>query len=136
MLPAEPADLGQLLWKVDIDEGLGTTLQINKDVGDWEAFARSPLFRSLVFPAAMREVLWHVVAVRGTDQIDDQSDWGSRWLRFAKSLPGVGEVPDAQDGNFDPNDWLSWIDEAVESFARQHRMLEHYHALPVGDRSV
>ena len=135
LLPTEPANLGQLLWKVDIDEGLGTTLQINKDVGDWEAFARSPLCRSLIFPAAMREVLWHVVAVRKTDHIDDQGDWGSRWLGFAQSLPGVAEMPERQD-DVDPKDWLPWIDSAVESFARQHRMLEHYQALTVGDRSV
>ena len=54
----------------------------------------------------MREVLWYVVAVRRTVDFEDQSDWGCRWLRFAQSLPGVEEMPEAQDDNLDPNDWL------------------------------
>ena len=34
LLPTEPADLGQLLWKVDINDATATMLQINKHVGD------------------------------------------------------------------------------------------------------
>ena len=72
----------------------------------------------------MREVLRDVVVVRGTRQIEDESDWACRWLKFAESLPGVGEMPVAEP--YDADDWIQWIDRAVESFTRRHEMLNVY----------
>jgi hypothetical protein len=126
LLPAAQADLGQEVWQVD---GLTTTsgplLLINNRVGDWKAVAASPQFRSLVFPVAMRQVLWHIYKIDETRATDDPDDWRCRWLIFAAALPSVGEPPVTSD---DDSEWDDWISTAVESFARQHQMLEHYKA--------
>ncbi len=127
LLPPVPADLGEEVWRLDFSgEATGPQLLVNEKLGDWKAATASWGFRSLVFPAAMRVVLWHVVSIRGTHNRDDPHDWGSRWLEFAYSLPGVGELPDADPDDFDPEEWAQWIESATESFSRQHRMLRHY----------
>jgi hypothetical protein len=127
LLPPAPADLGQEVWQVDgLMNESGPLLLVNSRLGDWKAVAASPLFRALVYPAAMRLVLWHIYKVDQTRTIDDPADWRCRWLVFAAALPGVGDPPLTSEHD---EEWQDWIDTATESFARQHRMLDHYKIL-------
>ncbi len=125
LLPPAPGELGQEMWRVDLTGANGPLLLVNNRVSDWKAVAASPLFRSLVYPAAMRHVLWHIYKVEETRAMDDADDWRCRWLAFAAALPGAGNPPLTSD---DDDDWGEWITTAVESFARQHKMLDHYTA--------
>ncbi len=122
LLPPAPFDLGQETWRVDLEGANGPLLLVNNRLGDWKAVAASPLFRSLVYPAAMRQVLWHIYKVEETRTTDDTDDWRSRWLAFAKSLPGAGDLPLTDEDD----EWERWITSAVESFSRQHQMLDRY----------
>jgi len=122
LLPTAPEDLGQETWRVDLTGANGPLLLVNKRVANWPAVAASPLFRSLVYPAAMQQVLWHIYKVEETLDMDDTEDWRCRWLRFAAELPCVGDPP--TDG--DDDHWGEWITTAVESFSRENQMLEHY----------
>ncbi len=126
LLPPAPEDLGQEVWRVAISGAEGPVLLVNSRVDDWKAVAASPLFRSLVYPAAMRHVLWHVYKVEETRVMDDADDWRCRWLMFAAGLPGVVDPPLTSG---DDDEWGEWITSAVESFTRQHQMLEHYKGL-------
>jgi hypothetical protein len=120
LLPPLGQDLGHEVWRVDFSDQTGPLLLVNRQLGDWKAVAGSPMFRSLVYPAAMREVLWRVYKVEGTRAIDDLDDWRCRWLQFAAGLPGLRNPP--LDSNED-TDWGDWIDEAVQSFTRHHDVL-------------
>lgn len=125
LLPPKGEDLGQETWRIDFTGDDNPSLLINNQLDDWKAVAASPMFRSLVYPAAMRAVLWHVYHDEVND-LDDDSDWRCRWLRFAATLPGVGDPPSAKD---DESEWTIWIDSAVESFSRRHQFLDHFRAL-------
>lgn len=125
LLPPAPDDLGQEIWRVDLSGADGPLLLINMRVGDWKSVAASPMFRSLVYPAAMRQVLWHVYKVEETRTMDDADDWRCRWFMFAAALPGVGDPPLTSG---DDGEWDEWIDNVVGSFTRRHQMLEHYRA--------
>lgn len=125
LLPAAPAELGQEIWRLDLDGSGGPQLLVNNRVGDWKAVAASPAFRSLVYPAAMRQVLWHIYKVEEMRTMDDLDDWRCLWLSFAARLPSVGDPPlDSEDDDV----WKDWITEAAESFTRQHQMLDRYKA--------
>ena len=127
LLPPVPADLGQEVWRIEFSDDTGPQLLVNQNIGDWKAVASSFEFRSLVFPTAMRQVLWHVVWVHESRDTEDQDDWGCQWLLFAKSLPGVAELPASRpDDEFDSDEWSHWIESAVASFSRQHQMFNHY----------
>jgi hypothetical protein len=123
LLPPLGQDLGQETWRLDFSGTSGPQLLVNSRLGDWKAVAACPVFRSLVYPAAMRQVLWYVYKVEEVRDTDDPDAWQSRWLRFAASLPGVGTPPSESE---DDDDWDEWITGAVDSFARQHEMADHF----------
>ena len=133
LLPPAPEDLDQETWRIDLAGANGPLLLVNSRVGDWKAVAASPLFRSLVYPAAMRQVLWHIYKVEETRSMDDADDWRCRWLAFATTLPGVGAPPFTSE---DDDIWGVWITDAVETFARQHQMLDHYKAFFAAEASA
>lgn len=111
LLPPVPDDLGEELWRLEFEGSV--LLKINRDVPDWKQLVRSDVFRALVFPAALNQVLYRVLVVEGFRDMEDMSDWRCRWLFFAQSLPGVGTLP-AADSDCD-----DWIESAVAAFARR-----------------
>jgi len=123
LLPTAPADLGQEVWCVEIGAS-GPLLQVNRHLQDWKAVAGSPVFRSLTYPSAMREILRQILLVDEVFDADDESSWRGRWLRFACSL-GAGEPPE-QDT--EESEKAEWIDAAAKRFAHQHQILNYYKA--------
>lgn len=121
LLPPRPDDLEEEIWRVEY-EGGATCLVINKRLPDWKEAARSPSFRALVFPAAMRQILARILYVEEVTSIEDGNDWRSLWLRFAVSLPGSRPVPGTDD------EYDDWIEDAVAAFARRARLFETYSA--------
>jgi hypothetical protein len=118
LLPPVPENLGQEIWRVDFDGD--TWLKVNSELPDWKETTRSPVFRALVYPAAMRQILERILLVEKVTVTDDPRDWRSRWLRFASSLPGSMDVP------ADVSDFEEWIENAVSSFARRWSMRTRY----------
>jgi len=115
-----PADLGAEVCRVDFIDG--PTLLINRIVGDWRQVAQSPPFRSLVYSAALRQILTRLLLLDGDDDLDNPDSWQARWLRFASALPGVGDVPD----HWDRESCEGWIDTVVASFAQQYQMMDQF----------
>lgn len=117
LLPVQPADLGHLVWKLDFSSD--PVLLVNKSL-DWRAVASSPPFRSLVCPAALKEVLTRILYWEDYPDLDDKEDWKAKWLLFGSSLPGCGDVPGE-----DENDCFEeWIEVATEAFAHQVNLIE------------
>jgi len=119
LLPPFGTDLGDEAWRVDFSDVAGPLLLINDRMGDWKRIASLPLFRGLVYPAAMREVLTYILCIEGEYDRGDGDSWQSRWINFAEQL-GVGDAPGSEDPN---EDKLKWIDNSVEIFSRRHQML-------------
>jgi hypothetical protein len=77
---------------------------------------------SLVYPAALREILTRIIHVEQYEEYDEEGDgWMDRWLKFACSLPNAGPVPDKDD-----DDHELWIDDTVAAFAKQQTMLDRF----------
>jgi hypothetical protein len=123
LLPPVPVELGQEVWKVDFVGG--TRLLVNRELHDWRQTVASQVFRSLVYPAAMRQILERILIVDEYFALDDPDEWRSRWLRFASRLPGSGAPPQhgAREDELD-----DWIDNAVAGFARGFNLRTHYMA--------
>ena len=122
LLPVKTEDIGHEVYRVDFS-GQTPMLLLNRSAGEKDSIARSPLFMSIVYPAAFREVLARICHVEGVRDSDDNGDsWEARWLRFAESLPGMRKAPDKDDdASVD-----EWIDDAVARFAKQQNMLERF----------
>lgn len=115
LLPVVPAELGDELWRVDLDDE--PRLLVNKSAtSDWQQLALSPVFVSLVYPSALRQVLNNVLA-SGHRDTEDDTDWRSKWLRFASLQPGMDpELPPKENGE---EAALHWVDDAVAAFAKK-----------------
>ena len=105
-------DLGREVWKLDFsDEPI---LLVNYRMANKHTLVRSPMFQSLVLPEVLRSILTRILLVDEFRYFEDEDDWAARWLRFASSFPGAGEVPEDADAEMD----AEWIDSAVSAFCQ------------------
>jgi len=120
LLPVKSdSSLGSQVCRIDF--GDRPILLVNAALGDWRAVALNPVFISLVYPAALREILNRVLRVERRFETDDE-DWPSQWLRFATLLPGTPQPPSETDeDHFD-----DWIDEAVSAFCRRFGIMRRF----------
>lgn len=121
LLPVLSIELGDELFKVDFS-GDEPIMLVNSLAGNKDDLAHSPLFMSLVYPQAFREILTRVLRVEEVyehEEDEDSDNWCMKWLRFATLLPGVSDNP----GKDDVDRFDDWIDEAVAAFARKQKML-------------
>lgn len=111
-----PTDLGQVPWSLEFDENQPLLL-VNSRLGDHHEFLRRKEVLALVLPAVLKGVLSEALAV-GADE-EGGSSWHTQALRFGERLAGtsppVAEDDDARD---------RWTHDAVNAFARHHRLLE------------
>ena len=121
LLPVRSDDIGQEVYRLDFSND-PPILLVNRAAGDKDAILRSPLFMSIVYPAALREILNRIIYVEDLDDPDDDGEtWQAKWLRFAGALPGVGPLPPKDEG-----DREQWVDDAVAAFAKQQAMLDRF----------
>jgi hypothetical protein len=105
-------DLGQRVWRLDMS-GEEPVVLINRNVGDWNAFARAPQFCALVYPELIRSVArWEVEKDHDSDDIDQP--WGILLRRLG------------YDPSSAPRDELleDWLDDVASEFSDRHSLLE------------
>lgn len=117
LLPVIPSkELDDEIYRLDFS-GDRPVLLINSEVGSYKNIGRSPAFLSLVIPAILREILTRIIIIDKQMEEEDMEDWHSRWIRFIKQFPGIGENPVIED-----NDECSdWIQTAVAVFAKKQK---------------
>ncbi|HMG76107.1 MAG TPA: hypothetical protein VK582_21575 [Pyrinomonadaceae bacterium] len=121
LLPVQSADLRSEITKLDF--GDKPILLINLHLGNWRDIARSPVFASLVYPSALRQILTRIIRIEKFFDTDDVDDWKSHWLNYAMQLPGVGDVPDEDSEESQLDDW---IDDVILAFTKKYGMLERF----------
>jgi hypothetical protein len=115
-------DIGDELWRVDFG-GTNPLVKINDKVPTGvEQFLVDPTYRAVFAPAVMRQVLTRILIIdRDNYDDEDEGSWQVRWLRFSSALPGMGDVPEAEEAEqrlTNLREIEDWIDRAVEAFVR------------------
>jgi hypothetical protein len=121
LLPVIPSDLGAEVWKLDFEDR--PRLLLNGAAGNYKQVGLEPGFVAVVYPAALREILYRILHREKYRSLDDSDDWRARWLRFAADILGVGEPPETED---DPEADDIWIDGASAAFASKHALLDKF----------
>lgn len=131
LLPVKAEDLGEEIWKVEI-ESPSTRLLVNRSLGDVHSVALSPHFRAYVYPAALRLILMEALCDRTADgelpTAGEPDEWQSKWLRFCQHLPGIGDAIDPFSLE-DREERVRWIDGAVRAFCRRLCLRDQFGAL-------
>lgn len=115
-------DLGERVWKLELD-GERPTLVVNARIdGIREAVRAGPEFLCLVFPEVVGGVLRHVVVVENRTDFDEgDEDWQADWLRYAISELGLPRPPGGEDSRRE-----QWVEDAIAAFCRRHGVRERF----------
>lgn len=110
LLPMEPADLGERLWKLVINED-GPVLQFNSMVFPSAAGAENYIpFGAMVLPEALRQVMEKIA-----DEPGCLEDEGDPWSAWAGWLDAIGaERPSALDDDDEAK--AVWCNRVVDRF--------------------
>lgn len=122
LLPVRHSELGQELWKISFEDGTQNmpTLLVNEIIDDRIAFVRSPAFIALAWPGILREILVRVLIIDGHTDLDDEGDWHSLWLRFARRIVPVASIPSEEDAAY------LWISDVVSAFCNKNGLVTKY----------
>lgn len=125
LLPVRSKDLGQQVWVVEYPVSTEDlpVLCMHTEAGDPRILAQQTLFKALVLPAILREVLTKIVFVDEYREMDDESDWRSRWLCFGQKLMAGGEPP---PGQIDEDETRRWIEDVVAVFSSSQKCLASF----------
>jgi len=121
LLPVKSTHLKGMPWHIDYSDER-PILEIDKSLGNKNAVFREPLLRSLILPAAYREVLIRIVTIEKNYDPDDPDVWQTQWLRFSRIL-GAGKCPDIKEnGMLEADDWM---DDCIARLCRRHKLLDN-----------
>lgn len=128
LLPVDFVDLGQSIWRLDLEGDL-PILQLNKGIENIREIARyDSFFLSLVYPEVVRQILYKIVVEEDfTDaDTDGEDEWMSGWLNFAIEMLGSKRLPPLGQSEPIKQEKLKWIDDVVEAFCSNNRVLEKF----------
>ena len=117
LLPMEPADLGELVWRLVLDEADGPVLQYNQNVFQSAVGAENFVpFSAMVLPEALRQALMTIAADPSVLNYSEHPlfEWGS-WIDALGA-----ERPDDEDAE-DSEAQREWADGVVERFCGQNK---------------
>jgi hypothetical protein len=114
LLPLRETDLGDQLWRVDVDFRTGPTLLVNGTIAGLASRLREQtLLQGLILPHALRMVLMELG--RGGGQEEDDDIWRKDWRKFLDAL----DVPVEPDDSEDQETLEDWIEQAVDAFCAE-----------------
>lgn len=124
ILPVKFDDLGQQIWKIEFTGEEGSPiLSINNNIPALENLVKTdPIFFMYVFPAAIKEILSHMIFIDTVENAEDPTiTWHNDWLIFSKMIIPHEPRPNINSSEYDKDDVVKWIDMVVEEFCNNSR---------------
>jgi hypothetical protein len=86
-------------------------------------------FTSLCFPPILKEILTRIIVIDDiTDPDEDNPDWQTKWLKYAKQFNNES-IPSEED---DSDGKLQWIDDVVDGWAYQTEVINKFEVFMEG----
>jgi hypothetical protein len=121
IFPVQYSDLGQEVWRVDVDDDAGPFLLINSKIPAlMHRIHDNPLVAGALLPAAFRIVLAHI-AYNPSEDDEDGTGWKADWKRFCNESLGVDDDPDDLD---DDEARDAWVDNVVRCYCESRAFAE------------
>jgi hypothetical protein len=121
IFPVEYRDLGQEIWRVDINDDAGPSLLLNSKIPTlMHRIHENPLVAGALLPAAFRIVLLYM-AYNPSEDDEDGAGWKADWRRFC--IEGLGVEDDPEDLEDDEARDL-WVDDAVRRYCETRAFVE------------
>jgi hypothetical protein len=118
ILPVNFRDLGEEMWRLNLEDG-SPVLEVSRFPGAESFVKNDPLFRALVLPEVVRQVLQKILD-QEWEGAEEATGWEGNWIRFIGTF--TSESPPAADAEEKPR--MEWIDAAVRAFCDRLRLRE------------
>ena len=131
ILPVEPADLGDRIWKLEWESD-DPILQVNREIReprDMKTIVASDKdFLALAYPEILSEVYRHIlIDSTGYDREEDPSGWLSFALvRLGIEIPPPDFDADTDDREQAIEDITQWINEVILAFCEENGIRSAY----------
>jgi hypothetical protein len=121
IFPVEYRDLGQEIWRVDIDDDAGPFLLLNSKIPAlMHRIDDNPLVAGALLPAAFRIVLLHIASDPAEDD-EEGGGWKTDWKRFCSEGLGVDdELEDLEDDDARE----AWVASVVRRYCETRAFVE------------
>lgn len=114
-----PRDLGDRMWRIDLQEDVHPILYVNDKIPNAAAWAHSdPIFVSSVLPAVIHLIFDDILQHPSPGDFE----WMAQWLTWAEELVGDNGRP---QWNSPPQNKRMWIDNLVDTFSARHKLSEN-----------
>jgi hypothetical protein len=121
IFPVQYRDLGQEIWRVDIEDDAGPFLLLNSKVPAlMHRIDENPLIAGALLPAAFRIVLLHM-AYNPSEDDEDGAGWKTDWKRFCGEVLGVDVEPDELE---DDDAREQWVDDVVRCYCESRAFVD------------
>lgn len=117
LLPLKTADLGQEVWRLEVDKDSGPVLTLNNRIPEIaDRLKADPLFQGAIYPEVVRQLARRLLA-NGGESDEDETEWVLDWKNWMQTvLEREFEDPD----ELDEDSLAELADELVEAFARSN----------------
>lgn len=120
IFPVEYRDLGQEVWRVDINDDAGPTLLLSSRIPAlMHRVHENPLVSGSILPAAFRIVLLYLA----NNPSEEDDGWKADWKRFCGEGLGVDTDPDDLDDD-DDDGKETWVDDVVRRYCETKGFVE------------
>jgi hypothetical protein len=117
LLPLKKADIGQEVWRLEIDKDAGPVLTLNSRLPQVaERLRADPLLQGAIYPEVVRQLARRLLA-DGGESDEEETEWISDWKSWMQDLL-QREVEAAEE--LDDDSLTELADEVVEAFARSN----------------
>jgi hypothetical protein len=121
IFPVQYCDLGQEVWRVEIDDDAGPSLLLNSKIPAlMHRIHENPLVAGALLPAAFRFVLLHI-AYNTSEEDEDGDGWKADWKRFYGEGLGVDDDPEDLE---DDEAKEQWVDDVVRRYCEMKAFVE------------
>ncbi|MCD9109963.1 hypothetical protein [Bradyrhizobium japonicum] len=122
IFPVEYRDLGQEIWRVEIDDDAGPSMLLNSKVpGLMTRIHDNPLVAGALLPAAFRIVLLYLAYNPAEEDEGDGTGWKAEWKRFCVEGLNLEDDPDDLE---DDEARDAWVDQAVSKYCESRAFVE------------
>lgn len=117
LLPVDSADLGEEIWRLEIDRDAGPTLAVNNRIPDLvEALKRDPYLQGLIYPEVVRGMVRAVF--RADNGFGEEEEWMEGWKDWCEEQLGR-EIGEGENDDIEAVESLA--DEVASVFVKKNR---------------